>query len=154
MDVLRLLCVAWWCWQGLTGCQYQIDPAVRSHDKPLSRQVLVDLLGPLVQSLGGPTPPSADSSVLAAPPRPLLVLSANLKSPDLVLLPQVLKNIYGMSIVEGALWSGADGGGKKFNLDTVGSEARKRRFELEGPTAVRGMEVDRAPPAQDVPMEM
>lgn len=82
------------------------------------------------------------SSVVPTEPaqeRPLLSVSANLKQPDLVLLPVVLKNTYGLGIVEGSRWCGPLG--RKFNIEAIAQEARKRIVEREGPTAVRGVEV-------------
>lgn len=65
----------------------------------------------------------------------MLAVSADLKNPDLVLLPCVLRSAYGLGIVEGNLWSGPLG--KKFNLDTMAAEARKRQAGLgqEAPLA-------------------
>lgn len=110
--------------------QYQIEPAVRVHTEPLSRHVLIETLGASIRSLA--LPPTDDS--------PVLTVAADLTSPDLVLIPVVFKNCYGLSIVEGKLWSGKKG--KKFNLAEVAVEARKALTEAEGPTAVRGVEVE------------
>jgi len=49
-------------------------------------------------------------------------VKADLKNPDLVLLPTVLKNCYALSIVEGSLWKG-----KKFNLEQIAMETRRRK---------------------------
>lgn len=110
--------------------QYQIEPAVRVHTEPLSRHVLIDILGASIRSLA--LPPTDDS--------PALTVAADLTAPDLVLIPVVFKNCYGLSIVEGKLWSGKKG--RKFNLAEVAAEARKVAAEAEGPTAVRGVEVE------------
>lgn len=56
-------------------------------------------------------------------------MKADLKNPDLVLLPTVLKNCYALSVVEGELWKG-----KKFNLEQIAMETRRRK----------GMEEDQA----------
>lgn len=152
--------------------QYQIEPSVRQHTDPLSRAVLIDILGSAVRALSQPSVPklatpaaasedSATASVEndtaaalagaaavegadpapaeATAERPLLTVSANLKTPDLVLVPVVLKNTYGLGIVEGSRWSGPLG--RKFNLEGIAQAARKRIDEENGPTAVRGTEV-------------
>lgn len=111
--------------------QYQIDPTVRNHNEPLSRPALIEILGSSIRSLS--SPPLPNSTV---PDRPTLTVTANLTTPDLVLVPVVLKSVYGLSIVEGKLWSGKKG--KKFNLDGIGMEARRSKAEAEGPTGVRG----------------
>ena len=49
-------------------------------------------------------------------------MKADLKNPDLVLLPTVLKNCYALSVVEGSLWKG-----KKFNLEQIAMETRRRK---------------------------
>ena len=49
-------------------------------------------------------------------------MKADLKNPDLVLLPTVLKNCYALSVVEGELWKG-----KKFNLEQIAMETRRRK---------------------------
>lgn len=56
-------------------------------------------------------------------------MKADLKNPDLVLLPTVLKNCYALSVVEGELRKG-----KKFNLEQIAMETRRRK----------GMEEDQA----------
>ena len=63
-------------------------------------------------------------------------VSANLKTPDLVLLVIVLRNVYALGIVEGSLWTGK---GKKFNVETMASAARIELDALNGKTAVRGV---------------
>lgn len=156
-----------------TSITYQIEPSVRQHAEPLSRAVLIDILGTAVRALSQhPTPPSAtpvtaaedgastsveagaatetiapaaaaagegEDAVDARAERPLLTVSANLKTPDLVLVPVVLKNTYGLGIVEGRLWSGPMG--RKFNLEGIAQAAMRRITEEAGPTAVRGTEV-------------
>jgi hypothetical protein len=67
---------------------------------------------------------------------PVQASSANLTQPDLVILPTIFKNCYGISILEGKLWLGQ---GKKFNLDSIGMEARREKSEREGATSVRGV---------------
>lgn len=158
---------------GTTTLTYQIEPSVRQHTEPLSRAVLIDILGTAVRALSQPLPPptvtpvtasedtsstsveaaaatntiapaaaadmDTDAEAVAAADRPLLTVSANLKTPDLVLVPVVLKNTYGLGIVEGRLWSGPLG--RKFNLEGIAQAARKRIEEETGPTAVRGVEV-------------
>ncbi|KAL8276919.1 hypothetical protein RQP46_010647 [Phenoliferia psychrophenolica] len=98
-----------------TEVTYQIDPSLRSHVDPLSRSLLIDILGTSVRSLSLP-PPSTSS----LPTRPTLSVSANLTTPDLVLLPTVLRNCYCLSIVQGKLWSGKMG--RKFNIDAIAEE--------------------------------
>lgn len=95
--------------------QYQIDPSVRLHEAPLNRATLVELIGAAVRSLSIPT---------AENPTPAFTTSANLTSPDLVLVPVILRNLYGLSICQGKLWSGKVG--RKFNLDAIAKDARTR----------------------------
>lgn len=97
--------------------QYAIEPSIRSHAAPLSRTVLLQLLGAQISRLA--SAPSISSPV---PSRPILSVRADLKNPDVVLLPTVLKNVYGLSIVEGRLWRG-----KKFNLEQIAMEVRRRK---------------------------
>ncbi|ORY84636.1 hypothetical protein BCR35DRAFT_351747 [Leucosporidium creatinivorum] len=118
---------------GKTEITYQIEPTIRCHEKPLSRSTLLASLGASVRALSEPPSPSSPF-----PTRPALTLSANLTTPDLVLLPTVFRSCFGLSIVEGKDWSGKTG--RKFNLDQVAAEARKIRMEREGETMVRGME--------------
>ncbi|GAA5973146.1 hypothetical protein JCM11641_006292 [Rhodosporidiobolus odoratus] len=106
---------------GKTSLTYAIDPSIRSHTAPLSRALLLPLLGTHCTSLS--LPPTICSPI---PSRPILTVKADLKLPDLVLLPTVLKNVYGLSVVEGKIWRG-----KKFNLETTAQEARKRIREEE-----------------------
>ncbi|GAA5838698.1 hypothetical protein JCM5353_000858 [Sporobolomyces roseus] len=100
-----------------TSITYQIEPSLRSHTAPLSRGLLLPLLGSLVSRLS-----SAPTLSSPCPQRPLLQVKADLKNPDLVLLPTVLKNCYALSIVEGRLWKG-----KKFNLEQIAMETRRRK---------------------------
>ncbi|GAA5873616.1 hypothetical protein JCM3774_004992 [Rhodotorula dairenensis] len=93
---------------------YAIEPSVRSHQAPLSRHVLLSLLGAQITKLA--SPPTVSSPV---PSRPILSVRADLKQPDLVLLPTVLRNVYGLSIVEGKLWRG-----KKFNVAEIAAQKR------------------------------
>lgn len=123
--------------------QYQIEPSVRCHEAPLNRQVVIDAIGPLVRALAAPPSPSitpaspmTNGATVEAIARPLLNVTANLKTPNLVLLPIVLRNVYSLGIVEGTLWSGE---GKKLNLETMASAARISLDALSGPTAVRGV---------------
>jgi tRNA acetyltransferase TAN1 len=53
-------------------------------------------------------------------------VKADLKNPDLVLLPTVLKNCYALAIVEGKLWKG-----KKFNLEQIAMEVRRQKGAVE-----------------------
>lgn len=99
--------------------QYAIEPSLRSHTAPLSRQVLLQLLGSLTSRLS--SAPTVSSPV---PDRPILSVRADLKDPDVVLLPSVLKNVYGLSIVEGRLWKN-----KKFNLEQIALDVGRRRLE-------------------------
>lgn len=87
---------------------------MRSHQAPLSRHVLLSLLGAQITKLA--SAPTVSSPV---PTRPLLSVRADLKNPDLVLLPTVLRNVYGLSIVEGKLWRG-----KKFNVAEIAAQKR------------------------------
>lgn len=106
--------------------QYAIEPSVRSHQAPLSRHVLLSLLGSQITKLS--SPPTISSS---CPSRPLLTVRADLKQPDLVLLPTVLRNVYGLSIVEGKLWRG-----KKFNVAEIA--AQKRNEKVDDDKVVQG----------------
>ena len=117
--------------------QYQIEPALRSHVDPLSRSVLIDVLGTAVRSLSSPPLPTSPLSN-----RPLFEVSANLTGPDLVILPTVLRNCYCLSIVQGKLWSGKFG--RKFNVDAIAEDVRKLRIAMEGPTKPRGVDEDGA----------
>lgn len=49
-----------------------------------------------------------------------------MKHPDLVLLPTVLRNVYGLSIVEGRLWRG-----KKFNVAEIAAQKRNEKVKDE-----------------------
>ncbi|GAA5928362.1 hypothetical protein JCM1841_003541 [Sporobolomyces salmonicolor] len=110
-----------------TTISYQIEPSLRSHTAPLSRAMLLPLLGSQISRLS-----SAPTVSSPCPSRPLLSVRADLKNPDLVLLPTVLKNCYGLSIVEGKLWRG-----KKFNLEQIAMEVRRRKGAEE---ATKGKE--------------
>ncbi|BGP26850.1 THUMP domain protein [Rhodotorula toruloides] len=98
-----------------TSVTYAIETSVRSHTAPLSRTVLLPLLGAQIAKLA--SAPTISSPV---PDRPILSVRADLKNPDVVLLATVLKNVYGLSIVEGRLWKG-----KKFNLAEIAAQKRK-----------------------------
>ncbi|TNY18305.1 hypothetical protein DMC30DRAFT_355713 [Rhodotorula diobovata] len=102
-----------------TSVTYAIEPSLRSHTAPLSRQVLLQVLGSLTSRLS--SAPTVSSPV---PDRPILSVRADLKNPDVVLLPSVLKNVYGLSIVEGRLWKN-----KKFNLEQIALDVGRRRLE-------------------------
>ncbi|GAA5929557.1 putative tRNA acetyltransferase [Sporobolomyces koalae] len=104
-----------------TSITYQIEPSLRSHTAPLSRAVLLPLLGSLTSKLS-----SAPTLSSPCPSRPLIQVKADLKNPDLVLLPTVLKNCYALSIVEGKLWKG-----KKFNLEQIAMEVRRQKGAAE-----------------------
>ncbi|GAA5995922.1 putative tRNA acetyltransferase [Rhodotorula paludigena] len=112
---------AWAEANGKTTVTYAIEPSIRSHAAPLSRSVLLQLLGAQISRLA--SAPSISSPV---PSRPILSVRADLKNPDVVLLPTVLKNVYGLSIVEGRLWRG-----KKFNLEQIAMEVRRRKADEE-----------------------
>lgn len=105
----------------LTVVQYQIEPSLRSHTAPLSRNLLLPLLGSLTSRLS-----SAPTLSSPNPSRPVINVKADLKNPDLVLLPTVLKNCYALSIVEGKLWKG-----KKFNLEQIAMEVRRQKGAAE-----------------------
>lgn len=94
---------------------------MRSHQAPLSRHVLLSLLGSQITKLS--SPPTISSP---CPSRPLLTVRADLKQPDLVLLPTVLRNVYGLSIVEGRLWRG-----KKFNVAEIAAQKRNEKVNDE-----------------------
>lgn len=94
---------------------------MRSHQAPLSRHVLLSLLGSQITKLS--SPPTVSSP---CPSRPLLTVRADLKHPDLVLLPTVLRNVYGLSIVEGRLWRG-----KKFNVAEIAAQKRNEKVKDE-----------------------
>ncbi|KAI5474849.1 THUMP domain protein [Pseudohyphozyma bogoriensis] len=98
-----------------TTLTYAIEPSVRSHAAPHNRDTLIALVGSLVRDLALPPPPNS-----SIPTRPTLTVSANLSKPDLVVLPCVLKNYYGISVVDGKLWKG----GKKFNIDAIAAALR------------------------------
>ncbi|GAA5869037.1 hypothetical protein JCM1840_000449 [Sporobolomyces johnsonii] len=108
---------SWAAANNTTTITYQIEPSLRSHTAPLSRAMLLPLLGSQISRLS-----SAPTVSSPCPSRPLLSVRADLKNPDLVLLPTVLKNCYGLSIVEGKLWRG-----KKFNLEQIAMEVRRRK---------------------------
>ncbi|KAK4050630.1 hypothetical protein OIV83_003356 [Microbotryomycetes sp. JL201] len=113
---------------GRTHVTYQIDPQLRNHVAPLTRDVLFELLGSIVREL----PDNLKSEEAAAGQaeqvsQNLQSVAANLKHPDLVLLPTVLKSVYGLSVVDGALWKD-----RKFNLDVLASDARKRLQFADG----------------------
>jgi len=92
---------------------------LRSHSQPLSRHLLLQLLGSLTSRLS--SAPTVSSPV---PDRPILSVRADLKNPDLVLLPTVLKNVYGLSVVEGSLWKN-----KKFNLEQIALDVGRKKLE-------------------------
>ena len=92
---------------------------MRSHSQPLSRHLLLQLLGSLTSRLS--SAPTISSPV---PDRPILSVRADLKNPDLVLLPTVLKNVYGLSVVEGSLWKN-----KKFNLEQIALDVGRKKLE-------------------------
>ncbi|GAA6007088.1 hypothetical protein JCM10207_001502 [Rhodosporidiobolus poonsookiae] len=102
-----------------TSVTYAIEPSLRSHTAPLSRSLLLPLLGNQITKLS-----SAPTVSSVVPTRPILSVRADLKNPDLVLLPTVLKNVYGLSVVEGRLWKN-----KKFNLEAIAKDVRDRRAE-------------------------
>ncbi|GAA5938141.1 hypothetical protein JCM3775_005355 [Rhodotorula graminis] len=102
-----------------TTVTYAIEPVLRSHTQPLSRHLLLQLLGSLTSRLS--SAPTISSPV---PDRPILSVRADLKNPDLVLLPTVLKNVYGLSVVEGNLWKN-----KKFNLEQIALDVGRKRLE-------------------------
>ncbi|GAA5957058.1 hypothetical protein JCM3765_005393 [Sporobolomyces pararoseus] len=104
-----------------TFASYQIEPTLRSHTAPLSRSLLLPLLGTLTSRLS-----SAPTLSSPCPSRPIIKVKADLKNPDLVLLPTVLKNCYALSIVEGRLWKG-----KKFNLEQIAMEVRRQKGAAE-----------------------
>ncbi|GAA6017835.1 hypothetical protein JCM11491_004639 [Sporobolomyces phaffii] len=104
-----------------TSITYQIEPSLRSHTAPLSRGMLLPLLGSLTSRLA-----SAPTLSSPCPSRPIISVRADLKNPDLVLLPTVLKNCYALSIVEGRLWKG-----KKFNLEQIAMEVRRQKGAAE-----------------------
>ncbi|GAA5984912.1 hypothetical protein JCM10908_002447 [Rhodotorula pacifica] len=111
----------WAAENGTTSVTYAIEPSVRSHTAPLSRSFLLPLLGSLITSLS-----SAPRISSPCPTRPILQVRADLKNPDLVLLPTVLRNVYGLSIVKGNLWKGR---GKKFNVAEIAAMKRAERVE-------------------------
>ncbi|BGP19124.1 hypothetical protein JCM10213_005635 [Rhodosporidiobolus nylandii] len=113
--------VSWAEKNGTESVTYAIEPSLRSHTQPLNRSLLLTLLGQQISKLSNP--PTVSSPL---PDRGLLTVKADLKNPDLVLLPTVLKNVYGLSVVEGKMWRG-----KKFNLETIAQEVRKRKLEEE-----------------------
>ncbi|GAA5891575.1 hypothetical protein JCM6882_004514 [Rhodosporidiobolus microsporus] len=134
--------VEWAAANNKTSVTYAIEPSLRSHTAPLSRAVLLPLLGSKISSLS--SPPTISSPV---PSRGLLQVRADLKNPDLVVLPTVLKNVYGCSVVEGRLWRG-----KKFNLEEIAKEVRRRRLaeeerEKEEAKAKAAAQVEAAEPA-------
>ena len=92
---------------------------------------------------------SAPLPTSSLPDRTTLEVSADLTSPDLVLLPVVLKNCYCLSIVQGKLWSGKLG--RKFNVDAIAEEKRKIKIEADGPTKTRGVD---GPAGADVVMDV
>ncbi|GAA5820910.1 hypothetical protein JCM3770_004863, partial [Rhodotorula araucariae] len=98
---------------------FAIEPSIRSHTAPLSRHVLLQLLGALISKLA--SAPTVSSPV---PDRPILTVRADLKNPDVVLLPSVLKNVYGLSVVEGRLWKN-----KKFNLEQIALDVGRRKLQ-------------------------
>lgn len=134
-----------------TNITYSICPSIRVHKAPLTRPILFELLGACVRSLALPVAPLPDSTEELLPS---LTVSANLTNPDIVLLPIVYKNAYGLSIFDGKLWNSAET--KRFNLDTAGATGRKLLIERQGATTVRGMEGFVKPPVAetaDVAME-
>ncbi|KAK4054995.1 hypothetical protein OIO90_003336 [Microbotryomycetes sp. JL221] len=125
-----------------TTVTYQIDPQIRSHVAPLTRPILFDVLGSIVRSIvvtdkqqQQQHQQESDSTVDQDQTMTSIAqdddqnkhqgliekVEANLKQPDLVLLPSVLRNVFGLSIVQGKLWSN-----RKFNVDVLASDARKR----------------------------
>ncbi|KAM0791727.1 hypothetical protein ACM66B_003996 [Microbotryomycetes sp. NB124-2] len=101
-----------------THVTYQIDPHLRNHVAPLTREVLFDLLGSIIRNL-----PSDETQT----ERRIATVAADLKAPDLVLLPTALRSVFGLSVVDGKLWKD-----RKFNVDLLASDARKRMQSLEG----------------------
>lgn len=68
-----------------------------------------------------------------------------------MVVPTVFKNLYSLAIIEGNVWCR---GGKKFNLDAIGMEARREISERDGETSVRGVvSVDKESDAVEVPEE-
>ncbi|KPV73897.1 uncharacterized protein RHOBADRAFT_54485 [Rhodotorula graminis WP1] len=110
---------SWAAANNKTTVTYAIEPVLRSHTQPLSRHLLLQLLGSLTSRLS--SAPTISSPV---PDRPILSVRADLKNPDLVLLPTVLKNVYGLSVVEGHLWKN-----KKFNLEQIALDVGRKRLE-------------------------
>ncbi|GAA5898167.1 putative tRNA acetyltransferase [Sporobolomyces salmoneus] len=111
----------WAAANGKTSVTYQIEPTLRSHTAPLSRGLLLPLLGSVVSRL-------SDAPTLSSPcpSRPIIKVRGDLKNPDLVVLPTVLKNCYALSVVEGKLWKG-----KKFNLEQIAMEVRRQKGAIE-----------------------
>lgn len=99
--------------------QYYIDTSIRCHVQPITRDWLLSTLGATVRALA-----TANSET----GRPALNVSVSSTNADLVLLPSVLRNSYGLSVVEGRLWNGKSG--RRFNLEQIAAEAR-RRIEQE-----------------------
>ncbi|BGP42587.1 hypothetical protein JCM10449v2_006599 [Rhodotorula kratochvilovae] len=121
--------VAWAAANNTTTVTFAIEPSLRSHTAPLSRHVLLQLLGAQINKLS-----SAPSVSSALPDRPILNVRADLKDPDVVLLPSVLKNVYGLSVVEGRLWKN-----KKFNLEQIALDVGRRKLqEREAEKAAAG----------------
>ncbi|BGP50767.1 hypothetical protein JCM10450v2_006693 [Rhodotorula kratochvilovae] len=121
--------VAWAAANNTTTVTFAIEPSLRSHTAPLSRHVLLQLLGAQISKLS-----SAPSVSSALPDRPILSVRADLKDPDVVLLPSVLKNVYGLSVVEGRLWKN-----KKFNLEQIALDVGRRKLqEREAEKAAAG----------------
>ena len=120
-----------------TNVTYMIHPSIRLHAAPLTRPILIETLGACVRSLADPIPTNAASDPEQVVQQPLNV-SANLAAPDLVLLPVVFKNAYGLSVVEGKMWCSP--ATKRYNVDSTAVFARRRMAEEQGTTMVRGME--------------
>lgn len=59
-----------------------------------------------------------------------LTVSADLKSPMLVVMPIVLQGTFSCGVVDGKLWSGA---GAKYNIETVASKARQSQKNEDKP---------------------
>jgi len=95
---------------------YQIEPQIRSHKEPLNRDVLIKMTGSAVRDY-------ADGCSD-------LTVSADLKSPMLVVMPIVLQGTFSCGVVDGKLWSGA---GAKYNIETVASKARQSQKNEDKP---------------------
>lgn len=94
--------------------QYKIEPSLRSHTAPLTRDNIIETLGSTLRTLATSLPSLQLES------------KADLKHPDVVFLPTVLKNVFGLSMVDGPLYTGR---GRKFNLAIIAEEYEKARLE-------------------------